>query len=107
MHIKTVILLGNFFHLVCVMLLICQQRFLFNVFSFFIFFIKNAFFILVVNVFLHLLFYLCSYKVKMQIRYCLPSSGNPMSQNMWLMTSHDIIRTTCIMSLFYVFCRPI
>ena len=32
MHIKTVILLGNFFHLVCVMLLICQQRFLFNVF---------------------------------------------------------------------------
>ena len=32
MHIKTVILLGDFFHLVCVMLLICQQRFLFNVF---------------------------------------------------------------------------
>src|SRR6218665_3827138 len=45
MHIKTVNLLGIFFHLVCVMLLICQQRFLFNVFSrFFIFFIKNAFF---------------------------------------------------------------
>src|SRR6218665_52301 len=43
MHIKTVILLGNFFHLVCVML-ICQQRFLFNVFLFFTFFIKNAFF---------------------------------------------------------------
>src|SRR6218665_1111970 len=45
MHIKTVILLGNFFHLVCVMLLICQQRLLFNFFTFFIFFIKNAFFI--------------------------------------------------------------
>src|SRR6218665_3042686 len=46
MHIKTLILLGNFFHLVCVMLLhvICQQRFLFNVFTFFIVFIKNAFF---------------------------------------------------------------
>ena len=45
MHIKTVILLGNFFHLVCLMLLICQQRFLFNIFfRFFIFFIKNAFF---------------------------------------------------------------
>ena|SRR6218665_1236763 len=43
--IKTVILLGNFFHLVCVMLLICQQRFLFNdILRFFIFFIKNAFF---------------------------------------------------------------
>jgi len=55
MHIKTVILPGNFFHLVCVMLLICQQRFLFNgFFTFFIFFIKNAFltfFILGVNVF--------------------------------------------------------
>src|SRR6218665_1504724 len=42
--IKTVILLGNFFHLVCVMLLICQQRFLFNVFLRFLFFHKNAFF---------------------------------------------------------------
>src|SRR6218665_3971485 len=44
MHIKTVILLGNFFHLVCVMLLICQQRFLFNVFYVFYFCHKNAFF---------------------------------------------------------------
>ena len=49
MHIKTVILLGHFFHLVCVMLLICEQRFLFNffystLFTCFIFFIKNAFF---------------------------------------------------------------
>src|SRR6218665_4133989 len=41
MHIKTVILLGNFFYLVCVMLLICQQCFLFNVFYFCH---KNAFF---------------------------------------------------------------
>src|SRR6218665_111725 len=46
MHIKTVILLGNFFHLVCVMLLICQQRFLFR----FYFSHKKAFF----NVFLFL-----------------------------------------------------
>ena len=45
MHIKTVILLGIFFHLVCVMLLICQQRFLFNVFYVFLFFfIKTRFF---------------------------------------------------------------
>src|SRR6218665_862993 len=43
MHIKTVILLGIFFHLVCVMLLICQQRFLFNVFYVFYFFHKTAF----------------------------------------------------------------
>src|SRR6218665_1508999 len=45
MHIKTVILLGNFCHLVCLMLLICQQRSLFNVcLRFFYFFIENAFF---------------------------------------------------------------
>src|SRR6218665_1642239 len=45
MHIKTVTLLRNFFHLVCMMVLICQQRFLFNVFfTFFIFSIENAFF---------------------------------------------------------------
>ena len=53
MHIKTVILLGNFFHLVFVMLLICQQRFLFNVFYVFLFFFINVFltlFILGVNV---------------------------------------------------------
>jgi len=39
MHIKTVILLGNFFHLVSMMLLICQQRFLFKVFLRFLFFL--------------------------------------------------------------------
>jgi len=43
MHIKTVILLGNFFQLVCVMLLICQQRFLFTVF--FTFLGVNVFYI--------------------------------------------------------------
>ena len=44
MHIKTVILLGNFFDLVCVMLLICQQRFLFNVSLRFLFFHKERIF---------------------------------------------------------------
>src|SRR6218665_2109936 len=44
MHIKTVILLGNFFRLVCVMLLVCQQRFLFNVFLRFLFFHKERIF---------------------------------------------------------------
>jgi len=45
MHIKTVILLGNFFHLVCVTLLICRQRILFNVIlRFFIFFHKKRVF---------------------------------------------------------------
>src|SRR6218665_2571030 len=54
MHIKTVILLGEFFHLVCVMLLICQQCFLFNAFYFYFFYKKTrflTFFILGVNVF--------------------------------------------------------
>ena len=37
MHIKKAFLLGNFFHLVC-MMLICQQRFLFNDFLRFLFF---------------------------------------------------------------------
>src|SRR6218665_1624759 len=48
MHIKTVILLGNFFHLVCVMLLICQRFFIKR---FLCFHKKNAFFNLGVNVF--------------------------------------------------------
>ena len=55
MHIKTVILLGNFFNLVCVMLLICHNVFYSTFFYVFYFFIKNAFFnvffILGVNVF--------------------------------------------------------
>src|SRR6218665_1086207 len=46
MHIKTVIFLGNFFHLICVLLLICQQRFYFVHKTRFL-----TFFILVVNVF--------------------------------------------------------
>ena len=44
MDIKTVILLGNFFHFFCAMLLSCQQRFLFNVFYVFYFFHKKRVF---------------------------------------------------------------
>ena len=49
---KTVILLGNIFHLVCVMLLICQQLFYSTILYVFYFFIKTrflTFFILGVN----------------------------------------------------------
>jgi len=61
MHIKIVILLGTFFHLVWVMLLICQQRVLFNAFLRFLFFSEKRDFNVLYSWgqrFLHLCIYL-------------------------------------------------
>ena len=44
MHIKIVILLGEFFYFVWLILLICQQRFSFNGFNVFYFFHNNVFY---------------------------------------------------------------